>query len=222
MADVKVSYPDQLNTAEWHQMLELQWDAFDSVPNVHDRGPDAISVLTDWYHPDRFIASHLDPNTEVGRRFNANQLYTRPRVAVARDGDTIIGFAYAANNVSGGGPPEGPQNDSLKAQTIRQGKRLTVVKNHLWLREIAVDPAYQRQGVGKKLGRSILLTASPLQNFATYFWPDEIPFLGDVLEGLGAKITDEEQVEIYGPTRDSVRQVRAAGRAATALNRLSK
>lgn len=191
--EVKLYDPSQLDRDEWRQLQLLQRDAFSSVI---DRPQEDIDYLVQWEDPKRYYDAHIDPNTEVGKRFNPNQSYTRPKIAVATEAREPIAFAYTAHNVSGASPVD------------RLIKRLSVVKNYLWLREFSVRPDYQRQGVAKQLGLTVLKDAIKLQPVAAYVWPDEIDFLPSVLSNLGFSPTSERQVYLYGKDKLPVRQVR--------------
>ena len=149
-----------------------------------------------FHDPDRFIASHIDPNTEVGRRYNYNQEFTHPRVAIATKGDEIIGCMYTAHNVSG------------SSEQTRLLKRLSVVKNYLWVREVAVRPEYQIKGIAKRLGRASLEDAIGIQPVAAYIWPDEIDFLQGTLERYGFLPTGEQCVEVFGENSKPIKQIR--------------
>ena len=191
--EVKLYDPSQLDRDEWRQLQLLQRDAFSSVI---DRPQEDIDYLVQWEDPNRYYDAHIDPNAEVGKRFNPNQSYTRPKIAVATEAREPIAFAYTAHNVSGASPVD------------RLIKRLSVVKNYLWLREFAVRPDYQRQGVAKQLGLTVLKDAIELQPAAAYVWPDEIDFLPSVLSNLVFSPTSERQVRLYGEDKPPVRQVR--------------
>jgi len=191
--EVKLYAPSQLDRDEWRQLQALQRDAF---VGVIDRPQDDIDYLVQWYEPDRYYDAHIDPNSEVGKRFNSNQSYTHPRLAVATESREPVAFAYTAHNVSG------------SSSVDRFVKRLSVVKNYLWLREFAVKPDLQRQGVAKTLGRVLLKDAIERQPVATYVWPEEIEFLPEILSGLGFYPTAERQVPLFGEDKPSVNQVR--------------
>lgn len=204
--EVKLYNSSELNSGEWRQLQDLQRIADASV--LGDRTRAEIDVMVGWDDPDRYYASHLDPNCEVGRRYNANQEYRHPKVALATDGDEVVGFAYSAHNVSGTTPTE------------RLIKRWGLVKNYLWLREIAVRPDYQRQGVAKDLGRTLLSDAIYLQPVAAYVWPDEMGFLPPLLERLGFNPTGEQQVKAFGEHRPAIRQVRMQAPTVRSVMRL--
>lgn len=191
--EIKLYNPSQLDRDEWKQLQSLQRDAFASVI---DKPQEDIDFLVQWEDPNRFYDAHIDPNSEVGKRYNPNQSYTRPRIAVATESREPVAFAYTAHNVSG------------SSSVDRFVKRLSVVKNYLWLREFAVKPGLQRQGVAKQLGRVLLNDAIERQPVAAYAWPDEIDFLPDVLRRLGFSATGERQVLLFGENKPSVKQVR--------------
>ena len=191
--EVKLYDPSQLDRDEWRQLQSLQRDAFSSVI---DRPQEDIDYIVQWEDPNRYYDSHIDPNSEVGKRFNPNQSYTHPMVAVATESQKPVAFAYTAHNVSGASPVD------------RLVKRLSVVKNYLWLREFAVKPNMQRKGVAKQLGLTVLRDAIERQPVAAYVWPDEIDFLPRVLSNLGFSPTSEQQIHLYGEDKPPVQQVR--------------
>lgn len=194
MSEVKLYRPEQLDRDEWRQLQGIERDAFMSALN---RTQGEVDALVEWDNPPLFMISHLDPNTEVGKRYNPNQAYTHPRVAVATESREPIGFAYSAHNVSGG------------SERDRLVKRLSIVKNYLWIREIAVKPEHQRQGVARDLGKTLLKDAISLQPVAAYIWPDEDPsFMQSTLERLGFSPTGEQQVKVFGEDSAPIRQVR--------------
>lgn len=205
--EVKLYNPSQLDRDEWRQLQSLQRDAFSSVI---DRPQEDIDFLVQWEDPNRFYDTHVDPNSEVGKRFYSSQSYTHPRLAVITESREPVAFAYTARNVSGSSPIE------------RFFKKISVVKNYLWLREFAVKPDLQRQGVAKQLGQVLLKDALGRQPIAAYVWPEEIEFLPEVLSGLGFSPTAEREVSLFGEDKPSVNQVRyQAPSVSYVLNRLN-
>jgi len=177
----------------WHRLREVQREGFAAVLPDDDflNAERKAFLLTGGDDLDGFIASHRDPNVEVGGRFNANQEYHNPRltVAVDRRRHQAIGYMYSAFNVSGGGPPQGPHIESLKARGLRFGKRVSIHWNILWLREVAVDPDYQGRGVATQLAwhhlHERLWSSLPGHRVRAYTYPEQIPFLQPVLESRG-------------------------------------
>jgi len=201
MAEIKLYDPRDLDQQDWQQLQAMARAAYG---HTLDRTPEEIDALIDWDDPVRYYWSHRDPNYEVGRRFNGNQAFSHQRVAIAMDLNEPVGFAYSAHNVSG------------ETEEIRARKRLSVVKNYLWLREFVVTPGYdqQRKGIATQMGRRLLRRAIPIQPVSAYIWPDEIPFLQGKLESLGFEPTGEEPVAVYGDGSEPVRQVRMQARTA--------
>jgi GNAT superfamily N-acetyltransferase len=193
MIEVSVHHPAELDWDKWRQLQSIQRDAFGSVLN---RSQTEIDALVDWQDPNRYFTSHIDPNTEVGKRFNDHQSFTQPRVALATDGDETVGFAYSAYNVSG------------KTQAIQTLKRLNVAKNYLWIREMAVKPDHQRLGIAQAMGRALLKESVDEQPVTAYIWPDEISFLGDAVEWFWFLPTSEQQVKVFGDDTEPIKQVR--------------
>lgn len=205
MAEVRLYRPAQLDSIDWRQLQAIERDAYTSTL---DRAQAEIDNLVEWHDLAHFIMSHLDPNTEVGKRYNSNQSYTHPRVAVATEYRQPVGFAYSSHNASGA------------TERDRLVKRLTIAKNYLWLREIIVKPDHQRQGVAKQLGRTLLKDAMLFQPVAAYVWPEEIDFLQGMLEGLGFAATGEQQVKVFGEGSQPIKQVRMQASSARNVLRL--
>lgn len=201
MAEVKLYDPRDLDEEDWRQLQTIARDAYGSTL---DRTQDEIDVLVEWNDPSRYFRSHRDPNYEVGHHFNAAQLFSHQRVAIVTDLNEPVGFAYSAHNVSG------------ESESVRARKQWSIVKNYLWLREVVVTPQHQlqRQGIATRMGRRLLRNAVPLQPVSAYIWPDEIPFLQDRLESLGFVATGEQEVNLYGDDRETVRQVRMQAKTA--------
>lgn len=202
MSEIKVYDPTALDRDEWRQ---LQTIARYSLARTLDRTQDEIDTLVEWDEPASFYDSHIDPNTQVGKRFNANQSFSKPRVAVATDAGEPVGFAFSAHNVSGA------------TAEIRRAKRLTVAKNYLWLREVVVRPSSQQRRISVELGKALLKDAIPLQPPTIYVWPDEIRFVQGALERVGFTATGEQDVKPFGENSSSVREVRMQAKSARSV-----
>lgn len=197
MSEVTLYYPKDLGGEEWRQLQGIERDALSSTLA---RRQEEIDALVKWDDPVQFMNSHINPNTEVGERhIIPNQAYTYPLVAVASEHGEPIGFAYSAHNVSGSSP------------FVRAAKRLSVVRNYLWIGGIAVKPEHQGQDVEKDLGRTLLRGAMSLQPVATYVWPNEhkdAGFMGATLEQLGFASTGAREVFAFGEDNSPVKEVR--------------
>ncbi|HSW74675.1 MAG TPA: hypothetical protein VLG16_02275 [Candidatus Saccharimonadales bacterium] len=204
MAEIRVYAAAELDQEAWRELQGISREAF-STTLADTRTLAEIDTLIAWNEPAAFYTSHVDPNSQVGGRFNADQSYSEPRVAVATEANQPVGFAYSANNVSGA------------SERIRRAKELSVVKNYLWLREVAVTCDSQEQGIARELSRALLKSAKPLQPPATYIWPDEIGFLQAKLERVGFVTTDEKEVAVFGEASTPTRQVRMQAKSARAL-----
>ena len=181
MSEIKLYDPSDLSAEEWRELQELSRESFSSTLQ---RSQDEIDFLVGWDYPKRYYVSHIDPNTEVGKRYNDNQSYSRPKVAIAKNGNELIGSGYTADNVSG-------EHQDLK--------RLSIVKNYLWLREMSVKPKYQKQEVAKEIGAKLLKSAKILQPVTAYILPIEIPFLFNALNYYGFNKTKEDKdLDIFG------------------------
>jgi hypothetical protein len=193
----------------WRDLQDIQRTAL-SASLTHGHGPTEAEVdsLVLWDDPERFAASHRDPNTEVGRRLRDGNSYSDPFVAVAIDSKgKNIGFFYAALNVSGNSEHE------------RKLKRALQWKNHLWAREAAVLPDHQSRSVALAMGHSVLKHFSPFRQMSTYIWPGLLPSMQSNLERLGFRKTGEEQVDLFEHGQKDVRQVRMAAYLATIVHR---
>jgi len=198
MAEITVYDARELDREDW---LDLQLIQREALFQGMSRDREETDELVSWRDSTRYHHSHTDPNVEVGLRFSDGQAFSKPRVAVATELGEPVGFAYAANNVSG------------QSALERAAKRLTVVKNYFWLREIAVHPAGQGLGIARELGTAILGTAMPLQRPVAYTWPSEMPALHRRLGLIGFEDTGEELVDLYG-TGEQIRQVRMQAHSA--------
>ncbi len=186
-------HPKELNRDEWRQLQAISREAFGGQL---DRSQAEIDHFVAWHDPESFYNSHVDPNANVGTRLNPNQSFSSPKVAVATHGDELIGFGYAANNVSG----------STRAQ--RLVKMMGTQKKYLWLSTVAVHPEYQRYAIATNLSRMLLMSGSPFQPVSAYIWPDEIRFMPDLLRRLAFVPTGEQSVAVFGDEAERVRQVR--------------
>jgi GNAT superfamily N-acetyltransferase len=206
MAEIKIFNAAALDQDEWRQLQGISRDAFASTL---DRTQDEIDALVEWDDPATYYVSHVDPNFQVGKRYNANQSYSRPRVAVAMEAGEPVGFAFSAHNVSGA------------TEISRLAKRLSVAKNYLWLREVAVNPGFQRRGIAVELGRALLKDAIPMRPPTAYVWPDEIGFVQGALERVGFSVTGEQNVRVFGKDSSPIREVRMQAKSVrTVLNQL--
>lgn len=199
MAEIKVYNAAKLEQDEWRQLQGVSREAFTSTL---ERTQAEIDALVEW---SAFYKSHTDPNSLVGTRYNANQSYSKPRVAVATEAGEPVGFAFSAHNISG------------STEKDRLIKKLTVVINYLWLREIAVLPSSQKQGVAVELGKALLKDAIPLQPPTAYVWPDEIGFLQGALERVGFSVTGEQDMKVFGEDSTPIRQVRMQATSARSV-----
>lgn len=209
MLEISVHNARDLCESDWYELQHISRDAFN---NDLDRPANEIDTLVSWNDRERYYQSHTNPNSEVGEAFNAGQEYRYPKVAVARETGLTVGFAYSAHNVSG--PNE----------MIRDFKRLSIVKNYLWLREVVVHPDYRGQNIALGLCKALLSdeTTIPAQPVSTYIWPSEMPNLQPRLEGLGFKEKGTQNVNIFGPTSSIVQKMMVAHKAQRVLMNLER
>jgi len=208
MIDVTLFKQDDLSRGEWAANQDIAEEAFNHT--LLYRTPEEVAELVNRKNRTEYFFSHINPNNEIGKRFNSDQSYSKPHVAVAYIDGVLAGWGYAANNVSGSN------------EAIRVAKRLSVIKNYFWLREIVVKPEFMRQGVAKEIGRTLLQTAVERQPVSIYMWPNEEPaFMSEQATKLGFIPTSEKQLQLFGPSSKLVRQVRMqATSARSVLGRL--
>jgi len=213
MVEVFVDDVRENGTDEWLMLQTLMRDAYHHgfeisgkyyAPNVT---PGQIDVLVGWGEPARFRESRIDPNIEVGKRFRAGNTFTHPRLVVAMEGDTPVGFMTAANNTSGASERE------------RMLKRLSIVKNYLWIRDVVVHPDHQGQGLARQMGRVLLENAFMRQPVSTYIWPGIMPYMQGKLESIGFERTGSEEVRIFGHRSLPVTQARMEAPSVKAVMR---
>lgn len=193
MANVELLQPTDLTRREWRELQSISRESFGRELK---RSQTEIDTFTAWHDPEQYYAGHVNPNSLVGTKLSGNQEYSDPRVAVATEGEKLIGFASAANNVSG------------KTKLERDLKMAGTKKKYLWLSELAVHPDYQRQRVGTQLGKLLLESGQPKQPATAYVWPDEITYMTRFLERLSFEGSDPEPVDVFGSETAPVHQVR--------------
>lgn len=183
MSEINVYDATKLELADWYELQGVKRRALKTTLN---RTPEELDALVHTDDVERFAAIRSNPNSEVGRSFNAGQVYDHPRVAVATDGNKVLGFATAAHNRSGATSAE-----------LRK-KRLTVVRNYLWLHEVAVIPDAQKQGVGTALAMALIKQTIPFRRVSAFIYPEEMPFLQPKLEEYGFIAGGQQAVSLAG------------------------
>jgi len=216
MSEIKTARPNELDDQMLHAMHDL---ARAACEHTFLDGLDVDAYVGEF---DRFAKSHLDPMEEVrnpvGRR-NANQEYHHQRYAFVYQAGKLVAWGAGVRNVSGGGDPEGPHNESLHARTIRFGKRLSIVsppqatsvlggrlrnRNYYQLIEEYVEPSLQSNGHGEEIAEELTRFphAFPLQPLVTYYYPGiyrpGIPLLRNKFERVGMEVIDDRYMDITG------------------------
>jgi GNAT superfamily N-acetyltransferase len=184
--------PAELNPNEWRELQAVSRASFATL----DRSQAEIDHFVSWSDPERFHRSRIDPNSEVGKSLNPDQSFSNAWVALAVDGNDVIGHAYAANNVSGSNKLE------------RAIKLLGTQKRYWWFREIAVLPDYRRLGLAKDLGAMLVTRSQPWQPATAYIWPDETQFMPQFMRRATFQPTGEQLLPAFGEDARPVRQVR--------------
>jgi GNAT superfamily N-acetyltransferase len=184
---VEVFRPEQLSADVWKEVHRLHHEVWvDALRG--QRTIDEIYRFTKWsnnQHAD-FVASRLNPAAAIASGdFYEQQSYSDPVIALTRIDDVLVGYGYAADNVSG----------SPLAQAL---KRAAVIKNYLWIREVAVDPERQKQGIGTAIASKLVAGAVFLQPISTFIYPKETPDTQALLERKGFQVTAESVVAPFG------------------------
>ena len=193
MAEVRLYSPDEVPVDDWDNLQIVFRDSFQHA--LPHRTIAEIDTLSRWDDPAAFIASREYPNRQVGEVFNPLQEFLKPRIAIARADEEIVGYGYAADNISGD-------------PVARRVKRLIDQKRYFWLREIVVHPEVQGEGIARDIARTLLADARSKQRPTAYIWPDEIDSMGPRLVGLGFEATGQQMVNVFGEGSAPVRQVR--------------
>ncbi len=196
----------KIDAKTWHTISELQVEATEKT--LRRSRKEAFEIVG-ALNFSRYLASHKNPNEEVGKLFNPNQHYRKPTVALAVDNKEIIGYMYSALNVSG------------PTRISRSNKRLFRNKEYVWIREVAVRPDYQQQHIATRLGRISLIGLNAEKPVSTYGWPDEIGFLERSLIDLGFVKTDEEPHKLGGSS-ENVKLVRYQNTVGLLLKKLNQ
>jgi len=197
MSEVRVFHPAELDEQYWRALQGIAKVSLTESMTAANRDEPELDAqkLVDWDNPERYHASHLDPNTERGRRYNARQEYVSPRVAVAfNDAGQRIGFAYTAHNVSG-------------SYVERRAKLLMPSKRYLWLRDVVVLPEYQEDGVATGMVAGLLESpeVDERQPVSTYIWPQLMPALASTLQRHGFEDRGSTEVHPFG-TEETIEQ----------------
>lgn len=208
MSELKTYNPDEIDDSEWRSLQELSRTAFRA--DLADRRNEAeIDALVGWDEPAHYLASHLDPNTERGQRYNQDQDFRDPRIVIAKENNELVGFGYIASNVSGA------------TQEVRDHKYRMLFKRYAWIREIVVSPEYRRQKIAAKIGNELLTdtTIHPFQPVATYVWPNETPHVPHALQRLGFSETGTTEDHPFGDDMTPTMLTRMQARTAYGVTR---
>lgn len=195
----------------WARLRDIAVRAFsDSLQDT--RNPEEVEALLGG-DTATYIDSRRDPASLIGSVWHGNMDIHGSRLLVAYDEPDNcrpVGYLLSANNVSG------------ETRLSRSLKRLSVVKNYHWIREVVVDPPYQRRGIGMQLLYDSFagLTALPWQPGSAYAWPEENPQADSFLRKAGfERGPDEELAGVFGEGSEPVRQARYQAKSAAAVCR---
>lgn len=157
----RAATPQELTTNEWRAVQALEYDAFSA--SFPGRADQEIKHLTQMDEPEAFRLSRLDPANAIRQeKFFHKQSFARPKVIAASYDKQIIGYAYAADNVSGG----------LLARTI---KMHGTARRYAWLREVVVNPEFRRRGIATVMSGLLLENFDSEQPVSAYTWDENMP-----------------------------------------------
>jgi len=207
---VETISPAGLSSTDWMLVQTLLMGAFESA--MPHRSQAEIEYLFKADNLEDFIATRLDPQAAVDQgRMNPNQSFKLPLVSLAHDGSEILGYLYAADNVSG------------RSVWGRKVKMTQVAKRYAWLREAAVAPSRWGQGIGRLLVTEALKTRHPEQRVTAYAWTENKRAI-NLLRRIGFETPDgPDEVTVFGPESRPAEQWRlvypGAGRLLQLIDR---
>jgi hypothetical protein len=193
------------------ELLELETRALGASA---DRKPDEIAFALGADDYDRYVASRVDPNTEVStaevkRRYGPNQQYFDPLTALALDNkNNVIGVAYNAQNVW---DPD---------EQVRRQKREATIPLRLWswYQMIAVDPEQQGRGIAIGLGTLISYSRRRFQPTSAYAW--DLPGTAIMLQRAGMHPDGESEDDYpFGEGTEPIKMQRYVGRTVLGTRR---
>ncbi len=200
----KVSEPEP--AINWVDIVELRHEAF-SASLGDTRSEEEIAYLSQKDNSLEFFGGCLDPQFAVKTgRLYGDQGFANLTVARAFDGNELVGFGYAADNVSG------------RFAAERWAKMHTLANRYAWLREVVVHPDMQKRGIGTALGTIMLDHFDDRQPVSAYTWKENragqnfVRSLGltrsEDKEGL---ILRPQPVYPFGPGTKAASQIRWSG-----------
>lgn len=121
-------------------------------------------------------------------------------IATDRCDDSILGYAMGRNDVSGG----------LLARTYKRIAEREKV--YAWMTQVAVDPEYQHNGIGRRLVRNTLENFKPKQHVTAYVF-EENQIMMRAMKQLGFDKNPYNQPgrdmhDYFGADADPVKQFR--------------
>lgn len=167
----------------------------DSFADSMDLDPGKVDEFVGDRYDFRRVHQNLNILNDEGR-VNP-QSFSRPLVAYAtdwRDPDDLrlIGISFSADAVSGA------------TEEIRRKKAMLPNKRYRWIEKIAVDPEYQRQGIGSVLAMLSLRQAFPLQPASAFTWPELSPDGSELMESIGLKEAGRTKEDVFDREIDQV------------------
>lgn len=226
MIDLGIYHPEELTSEQWLDLRSLSRDSYRHTLDVPDEVIDELVMQND---PDRYIASHLDINSEVDRRLAPDQAYSNPRVVIAREDDQIVGFGFAADNVSWSLRKKLHLPERLLTLDLtfiddwERQKKQEGIKHHFnYVREVIVNPNRLQRGIGKSILTELTESGNTELPVVTYIWTSLLPFLRDFLTKNGFYVTQTLDLPLVRDDPSSPLQRRSRLEAESGNKVLSK
>lgn len=186
---------------DWEDVVRLRHEAFTAA--LPDRSPEEVAYLSQKDNSLEYFGGCLDPQFAVRTgRIGRNQDFANLTVARAFDGNELVGFGYAADNVSG------------RFAAERWAKMQSLAKRYAWIREVVVHPDLQTHGIGTALGMVMLDHFDERQPVSAYTW-EENRVGRKFVRSLGMTETRDKEdgviktpVRPFGPGAKEASQIR--------------
>ncbi len=204
-----VGKPEDLEIEHWQQIQSIAKLAFTaSFGRVDEAGIDHLLHIGDV---ERFRDGRIDPQVDVADGRLNNGEFSFIRIALALNGEEIVGETLVADNTSG-------PSEFIRHTKMRISPSLPIPKfgqrRYAWIRETVVRPDFQHRGIAHTLGYRALHTRHPRQPVSTYEW-DATYKDSERLESLGFKFTGGNLRKPFGNDQEVYQsrfQAKRAGR----------
>jgi len=207
----EVIAPRSVSRAIWHDLQNLGERAFEEA--LPDRSSTEVERLFHHDDPATFREARLNPLVDVRAGRLREGQFAKPLVALAYRPDGMpIGYAYSADNTSGGS----------RLERILKMRTPPVVpvpkiggKRYVWFREIAIDPEFQHRGIAHALGYLSLEKRRPKQPVTAYVWEETVGIMGLLRSvGFSPNPSQPEPAKPFGETSRAAQMYRMAAPSA--------